>query len=810
MKAIRPEIQTVLSRLRRWIRRYILLEGIALTVVLACVLFWLTLGMDLAYFRISRLELPQWFRTFCTIGMLALLFGTVFVWVGLRLFRRMDQADLALTLERRFPELNDRLITAVEMSRRPGSQVQAAMVEQVSEEAARRLSGLPLKETFNPTPLKRLLLACGILLVSLLGLGMTNAQAMERWYEAYILGRDNYWEPFRRNDLKIHVLAQPGDRLREFDHNGIYKHPRGEDLQLVASVPESAQAPERVNLQFVGYGPNGQRRGQVSMSRMSDGEFHHTFNRMVNDHQLWIRGGDYVNREPLRIRVVDPPRVDSITLKCDYPTYTGMDALEDRVVQVAGMQVDLPMETNFQLRATSNKPLLQARIRSPRFELSFGFDKPGNGQQALPTRLTLIDSAAAALRTLELPESPEALLQAGHRGFQIPCVVTAKADERLKAITEGSVFPLPIAADETLQLILYDTDEIESPEPATLAINGIADRPPVVETRRTGVGIAITRMANIPVEGRITDDYGVADAWFVYQTNLQAEEQKRPLITEPSGQKEFRLGQGEPAVERFNLIPLELMDGQTLILGVYATDADNLNGPHVAHGELFTFQIVSQDELLARLFDREVSLRARFEQIRAEMEDLRKTFQKTRQQFPAPGQKNSESDAAAGNPGAGKPGESVQVALAYVDRALHQVRKNHTESRSIETSFQDLREEMVNNRVDTAELLERIDRRIIEPLSLLNQGEFLDVDRRLGALRLVLDRQGDAGADADAVLASMDRLLAQMDLILAEMRDRGTINDLIQSLQDIIQREKKLLDQVEEKRIEDSFFSPLK
>jgi septation ring formation regulator EzrA len=213
---------------------------------------------------------------------------------------------------------------------------------------------------------------------------------------------------------------------------------------------------------------------------------------------------------------------------------------------------------------------------------------------------------------------------------------------------------------------------------------------------------------------------------------------------------------------------------------------------------VLSFKIVSKEDLLGKLFDREVTLRARFEQIRAEVADLRSSFDQTRQQVRA------IEDKSAGN------APAPAVVQAYVDRALHQIRKNHTESRSIEVSFRDLREEMVNNRVDTGELLERIERRVIEPMSLLNSADFLDADRRLGTFRLAMERQTGLSAAAEETVPALDHLIAQMDAILAEMRDRGTFNELIQSLQDIIQREKQLLEQTEDKRIEGDFFTPQK
>src|SRR5690606_18844526 len=127
-------IQQALSRLRRWIRRYVFLEGLAASIALACLLFWLTFGIDVAYFRISQLELPSWFRLVAAIAMAALLVGTALTWVLTRLLRRVRPGELALILERRFPQLNDRLITTVEFLPRGGSPLQASMLERTSEQ----------------------------------------------------------------------------------------------------------------------------------------------------------------------------------------------------------------------------------------------------------------------------------------------------------------------------------------------------------------------------------------------------------------------------------------------------------------------------------------------------------------------------------------------------------------------------------------------------------------------------------------------------------------------------------------------------
>ena len=70
--------------------------------------------------------------------------------------------------------------------------------------------------------------------------------------------------------------------------------------------------------------------------------------------------------------------------------------------------------------------------------------------------------------------------------------------------------------------------------------------------------------------------------------------------------------------ERFQVLPLDLKVGQKLVLCVSAEDGDNINGPHHSRGEEYAFQIVSDEDLLALLYVKEVNLRERFERIIAE------------------------------------------------------------------------------------------------------------------------------------------------------------------------------------------------
>jgi hypothetical protein len=219
-----------LGQLRSRIRRYVLLEGTALVLVVLGCAFWISLAVD------------YWFEPAVGIRRALLLIGLTAVvaaaawYLLLRLMRHFRTRALALVLERRFPELNDRLITAVELAestRRP-SGLTAAMLERTAREAADLVRRLELREVFNVRPLARALGLALALLVSVAALGLAAGETFATWFHRSVLFSSELYR--RDTDLHVFVLAEPGERKVEFQ-NGIYKHPRGGDLTFVAEVP---------------------------------------------------------------------------------------------------------------------------------------------------------------------------------------------------------------------------------------------------------------------------------------------------------------------------------------------------------------------------------------------------------------------------------------------------------------------------------------------------------------------------------------------------------------------------------------------
>lgn len=791
------EILDTLRQLRQRIRRYVLLEGIAIVVAALCLFFWLTFGADSAYFAVRKLELPAWFRRLAILAAACSAVFLIATWIFGRYFRGFGQRALALVLERRFPQLDDRLITAIDLSGTPqatASPVSSVLTQRTIADAALSLRNLDLGKVFDPRPLRQVLTVAAVLLTSVFAFGAIHTSGVQRWFSAFILGQDGYWEPYRQSLMAVHVIAQPGDRVRTFDEALVYKHPRGSDLTLVATSPEGKLVPERVSLSYRAYASGGTARGSVTMTRTGDREFRQSLSRVIENHDLWVTGGDFINPRPYRIEVVDLPKIDALQLVCDYPAYTGMDSLEDKPVAVVGTQASLPMETKFWLEAKLNKPIRTAWVRTKAFETASRLE----GTAGERTDLTVFASEEEEGGTMAVPAS-QPWIGDGGLSFRIPLHITPRAGKDLLDLVSGrkpdgvgGFIPLP--PDSVLQISFEDIDEIVSPEPTPLTIAGIVDREPAVEVKLNGVGSAVTRTASVPLVGRITDDYGVAKAEFGVKVDEAPDFTVRPISHLPRGEKEFVLkGTEDDRSERFNVLHLDLREGQKFALTLFGQDGDSINGPHRSHGEVYSFSIVSPEDLLARLYDKELNLRLRFEQILEETQRLRDDLDKHLG-------KAAQRETLRGMPSTDPAGKETLSQLeidvrACAERMLLLERKNHTECRSIELAFRDIREEMVNNRVDTASLLERIDDGILAPFAALNGASYPGLDEHLGIFRLLEERKQDPRPEMEASLEEIDRMFERMKQILQVMQRRETVNELIKSLQDILDRQKKIRDE---------------
>jgi hypothetical protein len=808
-RTMRPEIETVLNTLRSRIQTYLLFHGTALVLAALCAGFLGTLAIDWIHFQIRKLELPAALRVVLMVGVLGGICWVLADRVLLRLLASKNSRGLALLLERRFPELNDRLITAVEFSdgrtRVLHTPLSDAMVDHTVSSIASRTEELELGDVFDWKPL---IVAWAAAFVMLGGTAATIAaspRALERWTRAYVYFDEVYW--LRETRLDVVVLADPGDRPREFVE-GIYLHPRGADLKLLVTVPDGQRdwggewvVPDLVTIDYAfDQGRGGDKK---VLARRGEREFQFKLPSVLEGLNFWISGHDYINRKPYRIVIVDPPQAESIALKCDYPDYTRLNVEELDVRTLKDEQFDIPLETWFELELRTNKPLRNATVQAGPYEFAIGrFSQRENETATLRT----YDEGGASESSEPLPEGfVEAALSADRRTITLPFVLSSHepatiAERRPSRLPGKWERPWILPPDAQIKIYLEDSDEIISPEPIRFVIRGQVDQPPVVESERYGIGTAITRRASIPIKGFITDDYGIEVAGFQFKVDDAEQFRTRGFKNRPEGAPlEFRLQGNEREVyERFEVLPTDLVEGQKLTLAVFARDGDNLNGPHETRGTLHTFLIVTSDELLGLLYEREINLRRQFEQIITEVERTRRDLLDHRE---LADERDRLRASSSRSPEDNRRLEEIDIALANsAERSLFQIGKNRAETAAIRDSFESILEELVNNGVHTRRMTTTLHNSILAPLTIIVEGKlpsdqagssdnlegnFPAADSLVGLFREAMQEQLDPKPRIDESVKEISMMLARMRAVLSEMAELAELHEAITELREI-------------------------
>jgi hypothetical protein len=738
-----PAVTSLLGALRRRIRRYVWLEGFAAAVAWLGAAFWATLAVDWFF------EPPPEVRA-VLLGAIGIVLVAVLVQlIGRRAFVPISDSNLATVLERRFSELDDSLLTAVELAGRtePQSDLSRLMLAETCRKATVRVADVDLKKVFNPRPLRRNGVAASLLVLSIAIFSLVCSESFAVWARRTLAFSPELWP--RSTKLAVEGFS-----------DGARKVARGADVELIATADmRMPQVPEVVEVR---YRTEGGGRGRAIMDRRgtSRGDSHNsqeyafTFRSVLTDIHFDVVGGDDRVRD-LWIQAVDSPTITSMSLDCQLPAYIGrtMDPLP-----VTGV-MQIPLGSRVTVRAgAANKELVRVQVSR------IVGDRPEPAE--------VIESSGLA---------------ADRRGFSYAIGALLK--------------------DTTLQFTLTDTDGIKSRDPVRLVLVALEDQPPQVAVQLDGIGSAVTPQARIPAVGRVSDDYGVGEVWFEHAVGQQPPS-THPIVKPTDRPTELKLPEAA-----LDAAVLGLKPGQKLLVSVKAADLRDLgDGPNVAASERWLLDVVTAEQLRAMLDARELALRQRFEQIKREMTESRDALARL-EFAPAAPDAAKKGDAPAASPGSepgdAKPGDAEPAdasarqrdfRLLGVQSALTGCRKGGPEIASVAEGFDDIRKQFVNNRIDTEELKSRLRTGIAEPLRAIAQRMYPELDRRLEDLQAGLDDAKSGPALRDRARAQADDILLAMQNVLDRMIEMEDFNQAVELLRSIIQMQDDLRGATEQRR----------
>jgi hypothetical protein len=728
----------MLDAVRRRIRAYVWVQGLAITIIALGLIFWLGLAADWLF------EPSPTIRRIGLIAAGCIACYVCYRYLLRRIFVPISDTTAAVLLERRFPALKDHVITAVDVASIPAhaAAYHPDLIAQTNEAADTAITKVNPRDLFNRRPLVRSITAAVALVASLVVFAILSRDIFGFWLQRIALSET----PWPRR-VHLEVVGFPTTATGE----RIHKLAQDDDFELlVHASTDGYDVPKEVEIRYrLADGRRGRdaltRVGEAAASREDYQLFRYEFKHVVGNMDFDVVGGDDRVRD-LHLQVVDRPELAAIELECVYPEYLGRQPR--RLPVTGGMRI--PEGTKLTLHANSTKPLTAARVRAAKDKKEISLALSENGPQ--------------------------------------------KIDYDYGTLT----------ADDVLLVSVTDTDGVASREPYRVSLSAMKDEVPQVAVRLSGINTAITPDAVLPVVGKITDDYSLDRAWYEYQID-SSPVVARPLAQQPNGQ---------PTLDKFDSFDtraidpatgkraIELKPKQRLTLTLKAADRYNLdaqllpskNPPaHAGSSQQFALDVVTPADLLALLERRELALRQRFEALYEKLTDTRNLLSRVGSDEAAPkatepptATPTKKTDAASESDLASSAAHLLSRSRLRVSGSLQNVVQSTDEVIGVAEAFDDLGEELNNNRIENSDLKARLGEQIARPLHQIAQQR---MPQLAAQLKLVEEHIEDPAATAPELkksIALADQLLVEMRRVLDRMLELETYNEVVSLLRDII------------------------
>lgn len=343
------QLRPLLSRQLNKLRGRYLLYGVAKS------LLWTTALVSLFFLLDHALRLPTPIRLLHSAATIGACAYAVARFVRYPLRRAFTDIDLAMWIESTYPELHQRLVSALQLHAAPAADLRnqsQAMIGQLWEETAEQTRALRLDELFDNKALAKVSLAAGALSAALL-VGAALEPVTARAFLLRHLGAD---VAYPRDTTLLVELPESGPDLQRVDQDGLTELvlPAGADLHV--SVLARGVVPKEVQLKLQNRRANGElgEERSVPMTPRPGDRFRHVFRRVSGSFEFHAEGGDDDRGDrTVLVRTVRPAQVATLQATVTPPAYTGVENLIQpggAIEALIGSSVELAVEATAPVR----------------------------------------------------------------------------------------------------------------------------------------------------------------------------------------------------------------------------------------------------------------------------------------------------------------------------------------------------------------------------------------------------------------------------------------------------------------------------
>ncbi len=478
------------------------------------------------------------------------------------------------------------------------------------------------------------------------------------------------------------------------------KAARGAPLEvcLRADYDQESHRPADVTLDWRGASNSRGRAMMVEQTGADAGttRFVHRIESATENFRFWVRGGD-AYLGPLSVITVPRPVLTRLDAAIVYPDYLRR---APETVAADSLQ-NVPEGSLLTLVGVSSKPLQEVVI------------DPGIG---------------------------DAAIRGDHLRVELPALEQ----------------PLRIA------MTLIDNDNIPSDPPFSLSVTTVPDTGPSITLRATDVVGVVTPRAVVGLDVNAADDYGLSGVTIAASVNG-----RRGAPIPVDGAEQQRSFRGVSRIDLASDSPSGgsrlgvLRPGDRIDLSATAVDACDLRqGQQSSTSGVLALEVVSEQQLLARIAEREANLRRVFEQTSA-------TARKERLRL---AELPSESW-----------GDNREAVLLNTGRLEEAWRRIAQETRSASETAAAIAREVAANRVEDGAVVGRLRDQVAAPLSRIADKQVRDLESMIACAT----PPAECAAAAELVLDEMKSVIEQMQTI-------DEYNALVLSLRGLIDAQRSL------------------
>lgn len=528
------ELQAKILEARRVWKRSIFWTGFAIVLTGLTALFMGEAIVD------WLMPLPNFVR-------LALLIGGIGV-IGYLLYRYLVQPlrasltlrDVALNVERNHPDLEDRLISAVQFGNRDSTDpIESHMLQRLLEDTTERVKGIDFKATIDHSRTRKQVGIAALVVAACCVLALIFPTEIHTSLLRVLV-------PWEKTDpvLTTKLTVEPGNaRILRGKSLPIHVTVTGKSADKVVLTYEDAQIQETAT-------PDGESKStqqQINMLQDPDDKrgFAYEIFNIDADIEYYVAVNEATS-ERYTVEVFEMPKVTEISVAYTYPDYTGLKP----VVQTGTGDIQAVVGTQAELKLTTNKAIQTATFSLRRDVKDRSF-------------------------TERLTGTPEP--------------VTTEM-----VISDGNTLTtnLDVVEDGTYTVQLLCIDGFNNEIPIEYAVKAIPDEVPEVVIKEPGRDIKTTKLGEVEVIAEATDDYGIAELKLMYRVGSDALQELAMEATAPEpAPVETRQRRVADGSYTFYLEEFDVEPGDVISYFARAVDNNTRTGPGKANSDIYFIEI---------------------------------------------------------------------------------------------------------------------------------------------------------------------------------------------------------------------------